>query len=406
MSASGPLRLAYLATHPIQYQAPLLRLVAAEPGIEFKAFFRSPMGLKQYVDPGFGRAITWDVPLLEGYAHEFLPALGDPLRVTPFLRPFSYGLSRRLAEGRFDVLWVHGYARVFHQAAMLAAKTRGLKILLRDEPTAISKPRGAVKRVLRRAAFAGLARLVDGVLSIGRLNRQYWIDQGFSPAQVYSMPYAVDNARFRAGAEAAAMKRAQFLAGLGLPVDRPRIVFSGKLTPIKAPEVLLEAFARLDGPKASLVLVGDGPLRGPLEARARALGVAERVCFAGFRNQLELPAFYDAADVFVLPSRQEPWGLVVNEAMNAGRAVIVSNKVGSGADLVRPGENGAVVPAGDAAALAAALADVLASPERSAAMGRSSLEIIERWSFREDIAGLRQALAGIGFPAFGRALEG
>ena len=138
MSLSRPVRIAYLATHPIQYQAPLLRQIAAEPGISLKAFFRSPMGLKQYVDPGFGQTIVWDVPLLEGYEHEFLPAVGDPVKVTPFLRPLNYGLGRRLAEGGFDVLCVHGYARVFHQTAMLSAKARGLKILLRDERTAIN----------------------------------------------------------------------------------------------------------------------------------------------------------------------------------------------------------------------------------------------------------------------------
>ncbi len=279
---------------------------------------------------------------------------------------------------------------------MLAAKARGLKILLRDEPTAISKPRAPLKRLAKRGLFGALSRLVDGVLAIGTLNRRYWIEQGFDPARVFSMPYAVDNARFRAGAEAAAADRAQFLARLGLPPDRPRILFSGKLTPIKAPDVLLEAVARLAEPRASLCLVGDGPLRASLEARARALGIAERVCFAGFRNQRELPAFYDAADVFVLPSRQEPWGLVVNEAMNAGRAIVVSDKVGAGPDLVRPGENGAIVPAGDVDALAAALKAVLASPEQSTRMGRRSLEIIEGWSFREDVAGLKEALACIG----------
>jgi glycosyltransferase involved in cell wall biosynthesis len=398
MTASPSVRLAYLVSHPIQYQAPLLRLIAAEPGISLKVFFRSAMGVKQYVDRGFGQSIAWDVPLLDGYQHEFLPALGDPLRVTPLLRPLNYGLARRLAEGRFDILWVHGYARVFHQAAMLFAKRRGLKILLRDEPTAISKPRSPLKRFVKRGMFAGLSRLVDGVLAIGQLNRRYWIEQGVDPAKIYSMPYAVDNARFRAGAERAAVNRAAFLAALGLPAERPRIVFSGKLTPIKAPDVLLEAFARIDQPSASLCFVGDGPLRGRLEARARELGLGDRVVFAGFRNQRELPAFYDAADVFVLPSRQEPWGLVVNEAMNAGRAIVASDKVGAAADLVRPGENGAIFAVDDVGALARALKDCLASPERSATMGRRSLEIIETWGFREDIAGLKQAIAGIGFP--------
>jgi glycosyltransferase involved in cell wall biosynthesis len=398
MTASKPIRLAYLVSHPIQYQAPLLRLIAAEPGISLKVFFRSPMGLKPYVDVGFGRSIAWDTPLLDGYEHEFLPAFGDPMRVTPYLRPFSHGLSRRLRLGRFDALWVHGYARAYHWGAMLSAKLLGMKVLLRDESTPISMPRGPLKRAAKRCFFAGMWTVVDGALAIGSLNRSYYLEQGFDPARLFSMPYAVDNAHFRAGAERAAGGRGAFLASLGIDAGRPRIVFSGKLTPIKAPDVLLEAFARLGDPKPTLCFVGDGPLRATLEARAQALGVSDRVCFAGFRNQRELPAFYDAADVFVLPSRREPWGLVVNEAMNAGRAIVVSDQVGSGPDLVKPGENGAIVRVDDADALAAALAEALASPSRCAEMGRRSLEIIDRWSFREDVAGLKQALAGIGLP--------
>ncbi len=391
-----PVRLAYLVSHPIQYQSPLLRLIAAEPGISLKVFFRSPMGLKPYADAGFGQTIAWDTPLLEGFDHEFLPAFDDAMRVTRYLRPLNYGLARRLRQGRFDALWVHGYARIFNGAAMLTAKRLGLKVLLRDEATPISMPRGPLKKLAKRGFFAGLQTLVDGVLAIGSLNRRYYLEQGFEPARVFSMPYAVDNARFQAGARAAATDRGAFLSTLGISADRPRIVFSGKLTPIKAPEILLEAFARLGEPRATLCYVGDGPLRAMLEERAHTLGIGARVCFVGFRNQRELPAFYDAADVFVLPSRREPWGLVVNEAMNAGRAIVVSDQVGSGPDLVKRGENGSIVPVNNVDRLAAALADALASPEHTAALGKRSLEIIEGWSFREDIAGLKRALAGVG----------
>ncbi len=394
----GPVRIAYLISHPIQYQSPLLRLVAGEPGIALKVFYRSPMGLKPYADEGFGQTIAWDTPLLDGFEHEFLPALDDPMRVTRYLRPLNYGLAKRLRQGRFDVLWVHGYARIFNLGAMLTAKRLGMKVMLRDEATPISMPRGPAKKIAKRAFFAGLWTLVDAALAIGSLNRRYYLEQGFRPDRIFSVPYAVDNARFQSGAKAAAAHRGQFLAALNIPADRPRIVFSGKLTTIKAPEVLLEAFAKLGEPWPSLCYVGDGPLRAMLESRARDLGVAERVHFAGFRNQGELPAFYDLADVFVLPSRREPWGLVVNEAMNAGRAIVVSDQVGSGPDLVRPGENGSIVPVNDVDRLAAALAEALASPAQTAALGRRSLAIIDGWGFREDIAGLKQALAGIGLP--------
>ena len=115
--------------------------------------------------------------------------------------------------------------------------------------------------------------------------------------------------------------------------------------------------------------------------------------FLGFRNQTELPGYYDLCDVLVLPSAFEPWGLVINEVMNAGRAVVVSDQVGCGPDLVRKGENGYVFQAGDIAGLRQALVNLLSDPQKCRAMGQKSLEIINTWGIEEDVAGLKLALA-------------
>ena len=96
-----------------------------------------------------------------------------------------------------------------------------------------------------------------------------------------------------------------------------------------------------------------------------------------------------------LPSRHEPWGLIVNEVMNAGRAVIVSDDVGCQPDLVTDGVEGCVFPAGDVAALTAALRRVLDTPETAAAMGQRALERMKKWDFEEDVRGLRQAIAEV-----------
>jgi glycosyltransferase involved in cell wall biosynthesis len=117
--------------------------------------------------------------------------------------------------------------------------------------------------------------------------------------------------------------------------------------------------------------------------------------FLGFKNQTELPRYYDLCDVLVLPSVFEPWGLVINEVMNAGRAVVVSDQVGCGPDLVKRGKNGYVFKAGDIAGLRAALDNILRDQEKCRALGRKSLEIIEKWSIEEDIVGLKQALADV-----------
>jgi len=390
-----PVRLAYLVSHPIQYQAPLLRAVAAEPDIELTVFFCSDFSVRPHRDEGFGREIAWDVPLLDGYAHEFLPRWADPGRPTLF-RPINRGLARRLRAGRFDALWVHGFARLASLGGMISGRAAGLVVLNRDEAWEMSAPRGPVKRAVKRAFFAGLRRLCHGFLVIGAANRDYYRSLGVPDEAMFDMPYAIDNAAFRAGAAQAATARDELRRELDIAPGRPVVLFASKFTARKRPDDLLEAFARIAArPEARapcLVLAGDGERRAALEARAAELGIGASVRFAGFRNQSELPRFYDLCDVFVLPSLHEPWGLVINEAMNANRAVIASDQVGAARDLVRDGENGLLFPAGDVGALADRLARLLSDPGRCRAMGERSGAIIARWGFAEDIAGLRAAL--------------
>ena len=190
----------------------------------------------------------------------------------------------------------------------------------------------------------------------------------------------------------------QLRAELQLAPGRPVILFASKLQARKHADHLLEAYARLcaisPNPLPYLLIVGDGEERARLEARARELSL-EGVRFPGFRNQSELPAFFALADVFVLPSRHEPWGLIVNEAMASGCAVIVSNEVGAHADLVTDGVEGFVFPVGDIEALATALARVLSSPEQTQRMREAARTRIASWDFEADVRGLRQALAEV-----------
>jgi glycosyltransferase involved in cell wall biosynthesis len=211
------------------------------------------------------------------------------------------------------------------------------------------------------------------------------------------MPYTVDNAFFQARVAEFARRRETLRRTLGLERGRPIILYAGRLIPRKRPDDLLKAYMQLSPnlrtePHPYLLFVGDGEMRRDLERTATATGW-KSVIFQGFKNQTEIAAFYDLCDLFVMPSETEPWGLVVNEAMNAGKAMIVSDHVGCGPDLVHNGENGLVFEAGDVADLSRVLREALAAPERCAEMGRRSLAIINRWSFEEDVAGLRAALA-------------
>ena len=396
-------RLAYLVSHPIQYQAPLLRRIAQEPDIDLTVFFGSDFSVRGYKDEGFGGVgVKWDVPLLEGYRHEFLPALRDNAKAT-VLSPLSHGIVSRLrgakGEAAFDALWVHGYSTANAMHGMLAAKSLGIPVLLRAESWLRDRERGGPRLAAKQLFFKMLKEMVDGILPIGTLNAAYWRHYLGDDFPLYPMPYAVNNEYFQQRSREAQAGRAELLHELNLDPSRPVILFASKLQTRKRCEDLVEAYKNLSPgpgqePHPYLVIVGDGEERAALERQAAASGLGG-TRFCGFRNQSELPRFFDIATVFVLPSRHEPWGLIVNEVMNAARAVIVSDDVGCQPDLITEGVEGCIFPVGDVAALTDALRRVLATPDTAKLMGQRGLERIRTWSYEEDIRGLRSALATI-----------
>lgn len=361
-------RLLYLVSHPIQYQAPLLRRIAAAPGLRLRVLFAADTA-SGYFDPGFGRAVTWDVPLRQGYDS----ALAGEI-----------DLAAEIAAA--DMVWLHGWQGAWMRRALRLARRLGKPVLLRGENCDAAMPDGAgLRGWLKRRYLAWIFARTAAFLAIGSANREYYRSRGVAPDAIFAMPYAVDNAAFAAAAEAARPHRAALRAELGLDPERKLVLYAGKLMRRKHPDTLLAAWQRADwgGPPPHLLFVGDGELKAELMAAA-----PPGVIFAGFRNQSELPALYDLADVFVLASDQEPWGLAVNEAMACGTAVLVGERVGCAVDLV-DGSCGALVPAGDVPALAAALPSLLA---RSDSAGQAAAGRIAPWDFEADAAGLMAAL--------------
>ena len=399
---SRRVKLAYLVSHPIQYQAPLLRRIAQEPDIDLTVFFGSDFSLRNYADQGFGVAVKWDVPLVDGYRHEFLPTIRDNATVSP-TTPISHGILTRLrgrnGEPPFDALWVHGYASVNAMQGILAANALGIPVLLRAESTLIDRHRGGFKLLGKQLFLKALRGLIAGVLPIGTLNSTYWHYYLGEDFPAWTFPYAVDNDYFSQRSLRAKTGRAELLAKLNLDPNRPVILFASKLQERKRCIDLLEAYLQLAPspdaePHPYLLIVGDGEERAALEARVAQTGL-KSVRFCGFRNQSELPRFFDLATVFVLPSRHEPWGLIVNEVMNAARPVILSDDVGCHPDLLTDGVEGYVFPVGDVAALANALRKVVGVPGEAERMGQRAFERVQCWGFEEDVRGLRRALASV-----------
>ena len=148
-------KIACIVTHPIQYQAPLLRLIAASREIDLKVLFLSDFSLHAHYETAFGKTFKWDVNLTDGYQWEVLPRWGIG-HSTPMRRwwPVS-GVKRRLREGNFDAVWVHGWAHIGLRQAIGAAHALGLPVLLRGE----AKPdprRAVICAVVCATHFAGI----------------------------------------------------------------------------------------------------------------------------------------------------------------------------------------------------------------------------------------------------------
>jgi len=381
------LKVGFLISHPIQYNAPVFRELARQPGIALTVIYCCAHGLTEGRDRGFGLRFRWDVPLLEGYRCRFLrDVLGDGAAPRPPFRPLNLGVVGELLRERYDVLVVHGYAYLTCWLAFASARLCGSIVLVRGESNLLRK-RSAPKRAAKWLSMRALTRLVHGYVAVGTESRRYAEAYGLPPRRVFFSPYCADNEFFARRV----LHRRRVRARLGVRERTVLFAFVGKLRPRKAPMDLLLAFERAAvGEAAALMFVGNGVQRHQLERYARRRGL-KGVRFVGFVNQSCLPDYYAAADVLVLPSLAEPWGLVVNEAMASGCAVVVSDACGCAADLVRTGVNGCVFPAGDVARLADSLRHLAGDPDRVRAMGRESRRIIEGWSPRACAARIAEA---------------
>jgi glycosyltransferase involved in cell wall biosynthesis len=371
------IRVAHLVSHPIQYFVPLYRALTQRPEIELTVYFSSVASLGEHLEPDFGRPVKWDIPLTGGYHYELKgDAETRPLSRKPNWKP-NWGILRDLLRRRYDVIWLHGYANGNAWLATVLGRVLGIPVMLRDDQTLLT-PRTRLNRIAKKLILPLLFRQVTG-LAIGVSNQAFL--EHYGTKRNFRVAYCVDNSFFKRQRDRLAHSRPILRQGFGVNDATPIIMFSGKFVDKKKPLLLLEAFRLVRREtKCHLLFVGDGPLRNQLEHQVCIHAIPD-VHFAGFLNQSEIAAAYASADIMVLPSAyQETWGLVVNEAMNFGLPIIVSDRVGSAADLVKEGENGFVFRSGDVNDLVAALRRLVLCEEFRASCGRQSLEIISSYS--------------------------
>lgn len=390
-------RLAIVVSHPTQYYSPWFRHLAEHSGLDVKVFYLWDFGVRETRDVTFNTTFAWDIPLLDGYEHSFVPnASKEP--GTHHLRGLHNPEAENvIAEWKPDVLLLFGYTYLTHLRLIFSRRLQNVRFMFRGDSHDLVVAEGwkpMVSRFLRRAIF----RRFDCFLATGQANRDYFLNSDATAAQIRIAPHCVDNDRFQSISEEAHRTAVDWRRELGIPADVPVILFAGKFEEKKRPLDLLHAFLgmRSDETKAALLFVGSGGLETRLrEAAGECAG--KTIFFAPFQNQSQMPRTYAVADVLVLPSygRGETWGLALNEAMNLGKPVIASTHVGSGPDLVIEGKTGWLFPAGDISALRDRLDMAVSNRGNLRSMGENSLKHIKKFSYERASLALTSAVAEI-----------
>ena len=381
-----------VTTHPVQYIAPTLRLLARRREIDLVVAYCSLVGSEPTLDPDFGVNVAWDVPILEDYSWVHVPNISPEPGLAGFFGLLNPGLWKMIRTGGFDaVINLTSYIYASFWITVAATKVQKLPLLLGMDATQIAPLDGkkwklGVKKTLWPRLY-GLADVVvvpssGGVCLVRSL--------GIPAARVVRTAHSVDNAWW--ADQASRVDRRIVRGSWNIPESAVVVLFCGKLQPWKRPHDALRAFARSNVEGSYLVFAGDGPLRTNLEAEAHALGIAHAVRFLGFVNQSNLPAVYRSSDVLVLPSEYEAFGLVVNEAMLCGCPVIVSDRVGARFDLVREGETGFIFPVTNVEALTALLCENLTTRSRLNQIASAAREQMKGWSPEKNVEGLIEAI--------------
>jgi glycosyltransferase involved in cell wall biosynthesis len=370
-------KLAIVVSHPIQYYAPVFKHIALHCDLMVFYTFGNHSQQELY-DEGFKRKISWDLPLLENYNYKFV----DNIATKPghyFNGINNPTLINEIENFNPHALLIYGWAYTGH-LQMMRHFHKKLPIWFRGDSTTLDKG-SWLERLIKKSILTWVYQHVDLAFFVGIQNKKYFKKHGLRELQLIFAPHAIENERF---AEDRSIEALRLRNDLGISLGQPLILFAGKFEEKKDPRLLVEAFINLNHPNAHLLFVGNGELEVTLKSLASSIK-AKNIHFMDFQNQSQMPVVYQACDLFCLPSKGpgETWGLAVNEAMAAGKAVLVSDKVGCAQDLIFDGKNGYIFQASNQQSLKERLALIL--DQNLDKLGEHSKEIIKEWNFSNQV---------------------
>lgn len=348
------LKIGLLSTHPIQYYSPWFKDLAKKT--ELEVFFAHQQNSRGQSEAGFGVEFEWDTDLLNGYSYRWLKNVSKKPGIHRFLGCDTPEIYKIIRNERFDAFVIFGWNYKSALQAAIACRIYNVPVFMRGDSHLLTK-RSVFKRLFKYLPYRILLPLINH-LYVGKLNKEYLQYYGVPDKKLFFVPHFVDNEYFYKSSQRCTSNKMnlQIRNKFNIPEESFVILFVGKLIDKKRPFDIIDALININDKNIHVLFIGDGPLRSKLKDIGNIKN--NNIHFAGFINQSELPCYYSAGDVLVLPSDGgETWGLVVNEAMASGIPAIVSDKVGCAPDLIEQGKTGFVFEMGNISSLVKAIGE-------------------------------------------------
>jgi glycosyltransferase involved in cell wall biosynthesis len=370
--------------------------------MQLKVFYLWDFGVTAQKDHGFGHTLIWDIPLLSGYEFEFVPNVSQDPGTHHWQGLQNPHLYQQVLDFKPDaVIYMVSYNYWSSYQFLCQWKTnaisrqiplffRGDSHRLHQINQGISKIKDLIKAYLISLIFSQF----NGFFYVGKANYNYFISHGVTPDKLFYTPHSINNELFSNALSDARQKAAIWREELAITQEQKIILFVGKLESTKNPFLLLKSFKLAKLQNVSLLFVGAGQLEAQLKNYVQQdKYLAKSVYFAPFQNQSQMPRSYAIADLLVLPSSGETWGLVVNEAMCMELPVIVSSHVGCAQDLVIPNYTGLVFQSGNVHDLADKLQMAFRDHLILKQWGKNAADYIKNYSYANILAGIEQGIA-------------
>lgn len=376
-------KIAIFAYHLIPYQIPLYRLLANKKNLNSKVYFLDRMASKPFFNKEFNTTIYWDVDMLSGYDYEFLTNFTFN-KNKAIIKRINFGIFTKFLLNKYDAVIITGYDTISSFIALLCAKVTKTKILFRTEAFIKTNQNKSILGRIKKILLPYILKNVDIIFYSCKSNKDYFIQFCKDEDKYKPLYCSVDNDFFIKIKNKIKNDKYNQRKKIGIKDDDICILYIGRLTKRKNPEIILKAIKKINNKKLKVIFVGDGHLKKQMIDFVEINNLKEQIFFTGFKTSSKICKYLNMSDIFILPSFYDPTPKVINEASLFSLPIIATDGVGLTKDFIKNNINGYVIESDNLNQLVTSI-EKLYDRDRRIRFGNLNYEKALEWSPEQNI---------------------